>query len=505
MRKQNLRNMTTGLTAVILLIALTLMVNWLGARHWRRMDWTKSHLYTLSEKSENVLHNLKDQVKVVVFMTPASGLYDQVHELLSRYAAASDKIKVEYIDPDKEPLKTKQLAQQYGISAANTVVFAVGDRTKYVTSEQMAEYDYSGMQMGRRPTVKAFKGEEMFTSAILSLVAPTVPKVYFVTGHGEASLAATERGRTIRTLKEALKRENVTTADTSLLSGAIPKDADVLAILGPTAPFAENEIRVLGSWLDGGGRLVVCLDPLIARDGTMKMTRLEPLLKAHGVEVENDLVIDPSRRLPFFDLSAVYLTDFLPHPITQGLKGMAVLFPVTRSLKPVNGPDWTARALVRTSAKGWGETNLAQLLKGVPVAKDASDLAGPVDVAVVVQGKDTQKKDSAKPKAPSGDAATAKDSTAAKNEKGFRLVAFGDSDFLTDGQIENAGNLTLALNTFNWMAHREQALGIPPRAVEHVSLFLSRQQLNMILLITLLFMPAAVIVIGIVVWRRRRH
>ena len=503
MRKQNLQNLTTSATAVILLIALTFMINWLGARHWRRLDWTKSHLYTLSEKTDNVLHNLKDEVKVIVFMTPASGLYDQVHELLSRYAAASDKIKVEYIDPEKEPLKTKQLAQQYGISAANTVVFAVGDRTKYVTSEQMAEFDYSGMRMGQRPTVKAFKGEEMFTSAILSLVAPTVPKVYFVTGHGEASLAATERGRTIRTLKEALKRENVTTADTSLLSGKIPADADVLAILGPTAPFAPNEINLLDGWLAKGGRLVVCLDPLIARDGTMKMTRLEPFLKDHGVEVENDLVIDPSRRLPFFDLSAVYLTDFTPHPITQGLQGMAVLFPVTRSLKPVTGPDWTAQALVRTSSKGWGETNLAQLLRGVPVAKDDKDVPGPVAVAVVVEGKGKKDaKDTTKAGKDEGSKNAAKDEA---NDTGFRLVAFGDSDFLTDGQVANAGNLTLALNTFNWLAHREQALGIPPRAVEHVSLFLSRQQLNMILIVTLLLMPLAVIVTGIVVWRRRRH
>jgi len=502
-RKQNLHNVTTGLTAVILLIALTFMINWLGARHWRRLDWTKSHLYTLSEKTGNVLHNLKDEVKVVVFMTPASALYDQVHELLSRYGAASDKIKVEYIDPDKEPLKTKQLAQQYGISAANTVVFAVGDRTKYVSSDQMAEYDYSGLRMGQQPTVKSFKGEEMFTSAILSLVAPTVPKVYFVTGHGEASLAAAERGRTINTLKEALKRENVTTADTSLLSGKVPEDADVLAILGPTAPFAANEIEVLSSWLEAGGRLVVCLDPLIGRDGTMKSTRLEPLLKDHGVAVQNDLVIDPSRRLPFFDLSAVYLTDFTPHPVTQGLEGMAVLFPVTRSLKPVDGPDWTARGLVRTSAEGWGETNLAQLLKGTPVAKDDTDVAGPVDVAVVVETK--EKKDAPGDEKASGEAADSKDPAKASDGKGFRLVAFGDSDFLTDGQIANAGNMTLALNAFNWLAHREEALGIPPRAVEHVSLFLSKQQLNMILLITLLFMPAAVIVTGIVVWRRRRH
>lgn len=493
MRQQRIRYTATGIAGAVLVIALALMVNWLGARHWVRGDWTSSHLYTLSEKSVNLVKDLEQDVRVVVFMTPASGLYDQVHELLARYDAASPKIGVEYIDPEKEPLKTRQLAEQYGISAANTVVFAVGDRTKYVTSDQMAEYDYSGMQMGAGPKIKAFKGEEQFTSAILSLVAPHVPKVYFVTGHGEASPQSAARGRSLAALQEALKRENMETAETSLLGGSVPDDTDVLAILGPTAPFAENEIVVLDAYLEGGGRLLVCLDPLIDRDGTMRSTRLETFLAGHGVEVGNDLVIDPSRRLPFFDLSAVYLTDFPVHAITKGLEGMAVLFPVTRSLKSESGDGWNATEFVRTSDKGWGETNLSQLLAGKPVDQDDNDLAGPVAVAVAVEGK-----------APAAEKADEEGAESGPGD-GFRLVAFGDSDFLTDGQVANAGNMTLALNGFNWLAKREQALGIPPREMEQVNLFLSRQQLRNVLLITLLGMPLAAIVIGVVVWRRRRH
>ena len=37
----------------------------------------------------------------------------------------------------------QRLAEQFGISVADTVVFVYGDRTKYVTSDQMAEMDYS--------------------------------------------------------------------------------------------------------------------------------------------------------------------------------------------------------------------------------------------------------------------------------------------------------------------------------------------------------------------------
>ncbi|MEJ2190236.1 MAG: GldG family protein, partial [Acidobacteriota bacterium] len=281
MRQHAVRYTVSGLVGVVLAIALTLMVNWISAHRWKRADWTSSGIYTLSQKTENILADLSEEIRVIVFMTPTSPMFDQVQELLKRYQAASPNVKVEYIDPDREPLKTRQLAEQFGISVADTVVFVYGDRTKYVTSDQMAEMDYSGMQYGQQPSMRAFKGEEQFTSAILSLVSPEVPKVYFVTGHGEASLAPTGGGpgeRSLSVLEEALKRENIEVADTTLLSGTVPADADVVAIIGPTRAFTEAEIEALGGYLDNGGRLLVALDPLITPEGTMRPTRLEDFL-----------------------------------------------------------------------------------------------------------------------------------------------------------------------------------------------------------------------------------
>ncbi len=502
MRKQTVRFAAAGIVGVLLAVALVGMVNWVAARHWVRSDWTSSRLYTLSEKTESILADLDQDVEVVVFMTPTSPLYDQVRELLRRYEAASGRIHVTTIDPDREPLKTRQMAEEFGISAANTVVFKVGDRTKYVTSDQMASYDYSGMQMGQPPTMQAFTGEERFTSAILSLVAPSVPKIYFVTGHGEASLEAASgplADRGLSSLAEALKRENIEAEDTSLLSGSIPDDADLLAIIGPTHPYTEIEIDLLRGWLDGGGRLLVCLDPLIDPSGVMRQTRLEPLLAEHGVEVHDDLVVDPSRKLPFYDLSAVYLTDFPSHPVTTGLEGTAVLFMVARSLGSTDDPAWPATPVVETSADGWGETDLGKLLSGEPVDVDDADTAGPAVVGMAVEHADAADPAGGEPTDES-EAAEAGDPAA-----GARLLVYGDSDFMADAEIVNAGNLALALNSFNWLAAREQSLGIPPRDVEQVSLFLSADQMRTILLVTLLVMPGAAIGAGVLVWRRRRH
>ena len=501
MRRQTVTFGAAGAVGALLAIALVVMVNWIGARHYVRADWTASKVYTLSEKTENILSDLDDDIRVVVFMTFGSPLYDQVRELLDRYAAASKHVLVEFIDPDREPIKTRQLAEEFGISVADTVVFTVGDRSKYVTSDQIVEYDYAGMQFGQGPQLRAFTGEEQFTSAILSLVAPSVPKVYFVTGHGEASLGGdggllSDRG--LSALDELLRRENIEVDSLELFGGEVPEDADLVAVLGPTQAFTEVELEALAAYLDRGGRLFVALDPLITSEGAMRTTGLEGFLEDRGVRIRDDLVVDPQRGIQGYDASTLYLGDYGNHPVTRGLEGIATLFLYARSLEGVAGEGRTVTGLVETSSEGWGETSLADLVQRSALEKQDADAAGPLTVAMAVELE-----------APEADATV--DETASEEDagtgghEGARMVVVGDADFLTDSVISNLGNLTLTLNAFNWLAQREQSLGIPPREVDQVSLFLSQEQLRAILLITMVAMPGAAILLGVLVWRRRRH
>jgi precorrin-6B methylase 1 len=129
MRQQAVRYTISGVVAVVLVIALTIMVNWLSSHRWARADWTTTQIYSLSEKTENILSGLSEEIRVVVFMTPQTSMYDQVQELLERYKAASDMITVENIDHEREPIKTTQLAERFGVQVADTVVFIYGDRT----------------------------------------------------------------------------------------------------------------------------------------------------------------------------------------------------------------------------------------------------------------------------------------------------------------------------------------------------------------------------------------
>jgi ABC-type uncharacterized transport system involved in gliding motility auxiliary subunit len=476
-KKESVVTASTTTVALILAVALTGMVNWLGARHYARADWTKSQIYSLSEKTLNVLKGVNADVKAVVFMTPSTPLFSEVKELLQRYQAKSPKLSVEFIDPDRDPLRTRQLAQDFGVSAANTVVFSSGDRKKYVTSDQLADYDYSGMQYGQQPKMKGFKGEEQFTAAILAVVNPKQPKIYFSTGHGERELDGGAQDG-LSQFKEYLKRDNLDAQTTTLLKGEVPTDCDLLVIAGPRAPFAEVEVNAVKAYLEKGGRVLLMLDPVLG--GTARPSGLEDLAKAYGIEFGDDLVIDPNNALPFVDLSTVFANQFRSHPVVEGMTGMAVVLPVTRSVTTVTATGASATQLLTTSAGGWGERDLAAIAARKAIKKDPTDTQGPVSLAVASESEKDK-------------------------ENGWRMVAFGNSYFIDNGELANAGNLNLGLNAVNWLAKHEQSLGIAPRAPEQVQLLLSASQMRTVTLISLLGLPALAMALGGVVWWRRRR
>jgi hypothetical protein len=160
---------TGSLSAGVLLIAaLLVIVNYFGWKYHERFDWTSSRLYTLSEKSENVVKGLKRDVDFIVFLPPNDELYEPVKELLSQYDTASQRVRVRYVDPQKDRLEAERLIRQYEISGYGVVV-ASGKDKRVIPSGDLAEMDFSAMQTGQPPTVSGFKGEQLFTGAILQL------------------------------------------------------------------------------------------------------------------------------------------------------------------------------------------------------------------------------------------------------------------------------------------------------------------------------------------------
>ena len=494
---RSVQRATVG-AAVVVGLGILILVNYVGGRRYARFDWTRSGLYTLSPKTLAVLKDLKAPVSATVFMTEGSPLFRETREILNRYQARSAMLTVETIDPVRNRARAEALVKEYGVRGGS-VVFRSGEKKKYVTEDQLVEYDFSRARMGGEPTIKAFKGEQEFTSALLSVTQTKTPKVLFTTGHGERKPEG--RGRDgFYTLAETLRRDNCAVEEWPGLGAAsVPEGTDCVVVAGPRTAFTEPELAVLQTYLDGGGHALFFLDVEFLPGGSRRESDfgLGPLLSSYGVTLGNDVVIDPKNALPMFGADTLFARTFRPHPITKLLEGSAVVFPLARSVSAAAAPlaGLTDTVLVETSADGWGETDLKNL--EVKVVKDDKDLPGPVPLAVAVEG-------TRGPRAPQGDAkAEAKDESKPDAKK-TRLVVFGDADFASNGGVANAGNLYLLSAAANWALERESLVAIPPKSADQVAVTLSRGDIGQIALVVLLVLPACAVALGLAIWYRRR-
>lgn len=465
--------------AILVGIGILGLVNWLGARHYQRFDWTSAGLYTLSGKSTEVLRGLAQPVTVTVFMTEGSPLYAETQELLKRYQAASPLVSVETLNPERNPARAQAFLSEMG-DIRLSVVFRSAEKKKVVPVDALAELDFARARMGGEPLLKAFKGEQEFTAAILTVTQERSPKVVFTKGHGERPVAGRVRDGLERFV-DLLKQDNCTVGEwDSLEDQKVPDGTDLVVVAGPRTGFTFPETDALLAYLAEGGRALLLLDPEFAPGPGNRMAELGlgPVLEAWGIRLGDDIVVDPRNALPLMGPETVVARSFRSHPVTKLLEGLPVVFPVVRSVglaEPL--PEGVkAQVLIETSPDGWGETNLADL--ETRVEKDDRDVAGPVPLAVAVEAADDRK---------------------------TRLVVVGDADFAASGGIANAANLYLVTSAVNWLLERESLISIPPKSTDQVAVTLSGADIGRLSLFVLLVLPLTAIGLGIAVWLGRRR
>jgi hypothetical protein len=82
----------------------------------------------------------------------------------------------------------------------------------------------------------------------------------------------------------------------------------------------------------------------------------------------------------------------------------------------------------------------------------------------------------------------------------------GDSTVWGNNFIQSDANRDLGAATVNWLVNQSVLLAnIPPRALQNYKVMMTQAQLRSVQLVLLAGMPGAVLLIGLLVWMRRRH
>jgi ABC-2 type transport system permease protein len=489
----------TGPLTGLLVVTIALLANGVAARRFARGDWTRASLYALSDETVAVLRALPRPVEATVFLYPkrnserARAIAGLVRELSERCARASRGLfHAELVDPDRAPERAEAAAKRYGIGAyemgQGAVVFTSGARSKVVTEDDLVEpeVDADG-QAG--PAIHAWRGEAAFVSAILAVTDDHPPVICFSKGHGEPDLQSTADGG-YATFADSLRGAGYEARAVEKLSELAGAGCGVVVVAEPTRAPSPPELAALAAFVDSGGRLLAMVGPVFAPGGaSFAHVGLEALAEHYGVRLGDGLVVDPSRGSDVEGPSvwAAGPDNYGPHPITTRLGGRLTFWPRTREVAPL-GPraaGLTVTPLVRTSAEGWGETDLPTIRGEADLAFDACcDRKGPVTVAVAVE----------------------RAATAAAPET--RLVFLGSGRLVMNYRLAGVTlrdyDADFVLSAVAWLSGRDAQIGVGPRVVQRVALSLTAGQVSWAFRLFAVALPLLCLGAGAWVWTRRR-
>lgn len=469
-------------SGVALALGILVAANYILSRQNVRWDLTAAQQYSLSDQTRRVLEELDAPISVLVFAREAE--FPGFRDRLDEYAYVSSQVNVEYIDVDRSPVR----ARQYEVQAYGTIVFEYEGRIERTTSNSEQELTNA--------LIKAVEGEER--------------TVYFVQGHGERDPEGDDRDG-YRAVSDALGRDNFRVETVVLAqTGEVPADATVMVVAGPSTDLLPAEADLLRAYLEGGGKLLLMLDPPDTEDDPPQ-PNLIALAGEWGIELGTDVVVDASGvgQLLGTDASVPVAATYPPHAITDDFN-LLTAFPLARSVRPAAGgaAGRTGVVVVETGARSWAEADLSQLATGeVTLDEDAGDVPGPVPIATVVSQTIAEPEPAADDEDADGAAdGSAGDMDAEDDEPPLeaRLAVFGDSDFASNSAVGIQGNRDLALNTINWLAQQENLIAIRPREPEDRRITLTADQQARVYWLSLLLLPGFIAGAGIYTWWGRR-
>jgi ABC-2 type transport system permease protein len=460
-----------------LVLAVVVMVNYLGAKFYGRFYLSSQTQVKLSSRTLSVVHSITNRVTVTVYYDKTDDWYPTIIALLNEYRSANPNISIKAVDYVRDAGEAQKIKEQYkliSVKDKDLVIFDSGGHVKIINGDALTQVKLeqvpSATEREYRRKPVAFNGEMAFTALLLAVENPKPLKAYFMQGHGEPSLS--ETGETDYQKFGAVLAENyIATSPLNLLGdNAIPDDCNLLIIAGPSSAFSEAELLKIGQYLAQGGRLFM----LFNHFSIMHPTGLEPLFARCGVKVVADTVVDPENTTSGQDVIAY---NFSAHPAVNPLVQFRLQMVLPR---PISKVDWKNPPADAPKVDEIAFSGPQSKLNGDPAAAPRS-----YPLMVAVEQKPVP---------------------GASNTRGtMRMIVVGDSFFLGNHYIDGGANRDFAGYAANWLLDRTVLLdGIGPRPVTEYRLAITREQLQQVRWLLLAALPGGVLVFGWLVWLVRR-
>lgn len=465
-QKKHLKQGSYSSIMTVIVLAVIVVINLIVAQiptSKTQIDLSTQKMYSITDETKTALKDL-DQDVTLYYIVQKGSEDDTIEKLLEHYDELSDHIKVETKDPDLYPKFTSQYTDQ--TVAANSVIVVCGDKSKVVSNSDMWETSTNYQTYQTQTT--GFDGEGQITSAITYVTSENNPKVYWVTGHGEASESDLSTN-----FSDAINKNNVEISDLALMTDDIPEDAEELVIMSPTTDFSEDEANKVITYLENGGKLLM----FTSYTGT-DMPNLDSILENYGVKRSSGIVVETDSQHYYPQMPYYLLPNIQSDDITTEVKSNYVLMPVAQAIQKLDSyrDTITIKSLLTTTEDAYIENDP----ENSTWSKSADSETGAFDLGVSI--------------------------TETVDDKETQIIYFSSASMLSS-QIDQAisgANSKLAATALTSMCDVEQTVVIPSKSTSYTNLVFTQGAVNTWSIITIAGIPLVLVVIGVMIWMKRR-
>lgn len=472
--------MAYATAVVVSALVLVVLANVALTGHDVHVDLTRERVFTPSRHALEVVDRLTQDVELTYFYQANDPSGKRLKDLLPVLGRRNPRLRVRAIDPDKQPT----LARTHGVRLYNAAVLETAGRRLVVQSTD--ENDLAiGIQRVLRErviTVCFMEGHNEYPSDNFEFHthveglhdhshSDAASQVVQMPGHGIGRLrrALEALGFEVRTIIPAMQPQ-------------IPHDCAAVIDANPRTTYLPGESDTLAAYLAQGGSLLLLYDL-----GFVIEPRLTQLLAQLGVRVTQQVVIDPLQHYAT-DPEMVAVSGLEPHPITTNVS--LTFFPGVRALELLpTGPGITTVPLVLSSKDSYTRPV-------APVEARQVDAASPM--AAADQGASPPQRHVLAAAVEGTWAGTGADA------RPFRAVILGDADFASNSFFPYMANSDLALATLRWLLREERTPAVAARIPVPPLVLLTKRHMQQIFLLTEVLLPLSVLVLGVVVWWKRR-
>lgn len=282
-----------ALLLALLVLLIFVPVNVIAGLFDKGYDMTPAKKYTLNQKTLDLLDENSDKQIDIYYLSLLKFFKDeQAAEFLPLYHTLTqleehDNVKLTCFRPNANPALAQELDPEGFLGTYEGDVFVkCNGIIKKVSKDKIFQTGSDGSAQ--------YAGEELIASAINTCASGYLPTVYFLTGHGEKTIE-----ENFSYFTAVLKTNNYKVKELDLdKEGAVPEDAKIIYLAGPTKDLTDKETQLLLDYSDNGGSMSFLLDPC---DTKGRFDNIEKIMEEFGLILDYNIVTESSPQNMLYD------------------------------------------------------------------------------------------------------------------------------------------------------------------------------------------------------------